>query len=217
MGTTTTEMRQVAPYPQILASLVERLRYRRDLGWKVWLEDDLQRDKPGRHIGESRGMTLVVQRCGRDTYHPADPDLVEDALAAVAKAPDDLAALHALRALAEAVREERYQVITVNHYFPVPAATYNLESWRRWLLDRLGDVDTHERMEDFAFVAERYWITAPGEDPPSGEELERPYAPVHKPGWDPYMITVLSTAEDRDTDFRGNRVHPDTAASPESG
>lgn len=196
MGTTTTEMRQVAPYPQILASLVERLRYRRDLGWQVWLEDDLQRDKPGRHIGESRGMTLVVQRCGRDTYHPVDPDLIEDALIAVAKAPGDLAAL---QALAETVRKQRYQAITVNHYFPVPAATYNEQSWTRWLFDRLGDVDTHERMEDFAIVVDH----TIGPDGEADFHLDRPLAPNHGPGWDPYLVTFVSTETDRRTSFRG--------------
>jgi hypothetical protein len=194
MGT-PTEMRQTAPYPQILASLVGRLRYRRDLGWQVWLEDDLQRDKPGRHIGESRGMTLVVQRRGRDTYHPVDPGMVEDALIAVAKAPGDLAAL---QALAEAVRKERYQVITVNHYFMVPAATYNEQSWTRWLFDRLGDVDTHERMEDFVLevvVTDRHGCEA--------RSLERPLAPNHGPGWDPYLVTVVASENDRRTSFRG--------------
>jgi hypothetical protein len=159
-------MRQVAPYPVILADLVARLRYRRDLGWEVQLEDDFQRDKPGRHTGESRGLTLVVTRCGRDTYHPE-------------------------------------RIMAVNHYFAVPPATYNEASWARWLFDRLGDVDTHERMEDFALA-----YTA---DP--GAAVVRPFAPVHKPGYDPYMLTVLTTAEDRDTDFRGNRAHP--AAPPE--
>lgn len=198
MDTTTASraMHQVAPYPQILASLVERLRYRRDLGWQVALEDDLQRDKPGRHIGESRGMTLVVQRRGRDTYHPADPDLLEDALIAVAKAPGDLAAL---QALAEAVRAERRQVLAVNHYFAVPPATYNEQSWTRWLFDRLGDVDTHERMEDFAIVVDH----TIGPDGEADVHLDRPYAPNHGPGWDPYLVTVVASDNDRRTSFRG--------------
>lgn len=68
--TDTRQMQQAAPYPDALAHLVKCLRYRQDLGWDVYLEDDLQRDKPGRHSGESRGLTLVVTRCGRDTYHP---------------------------------------------------------------------------------------------------------------------------------------------------
>lgn len=159
------QMSQTAPYPAVLARLVKCLRYRERLGWRVWLDDDLQRDKPGRHAGESRGMTLVVQRCGPDSYHPE-------------------------------------RTIAVNHYFAVPPATYNPASWQRWLFDRLGDVDTHERMEDFAI-----------RDSPGSEHAVRPYAPVHKPGYDPYMITVVTSAEDRDTDFRGNRVHP--SAPPE--
>lgn len=64
------QMTQAAPYPEILADLVRRLSYRDSEGWRVWLEDDLQRDKPGRHSGESRGMTLIVQRCGPDSYNP---------------------------------------------------------------------------------------------------------------------------------------------------
>jgi len=154
-------MRQAAPYPDALADLVSRLRYRRHMGWAVWLEDDCQRDKPGRHSGESRGLTLVVQRCGPDTYHPE-------------------------------------KVLPVNHYFAVPPATYNEASWQRWLFDRLGDVDTHERMEDFALTY--------ADDPAAA--VVRPYAPIHQPGYDPYTVHELSTYAEVDTDFRGNRVHP---------
>lgn len=151
----TAVMTQVAPYPHELAGLVAALRYRPHLGWEVRLEDDLQRDKPGRHTGGARGMTLVVTRCGPDTHHPE-------------------------------------RVIAVNHYFPVPAATYNRASWMRWLFDRLGDVDTHERMEDFVFAPEI-----------EGAGGTRPYAPCHGPGWDPYLVTVERTETDRRTSFRG--------------
>jgi hypothetical protein len=146
-------MRQVAPYPVILADLVRQLSYRHHLGWRTWLEDDLQRDKPGRHSGESRGLTLVVQRCGPDTYHPE-------------------------------------RVIPVNHYFPVPPATYDRRSWQRWLFDRLGDVDTHERMEDFVI------------------DGQRPYSPSHGPGSNPYLVRELGTELDRRTSFRGE-VNPE--------
>jgi hypothetical protein len=144
----TDGMRQEAPYPQVLADLVGKLAYRRHLGWDVRLEDDLQRDKPGRHSGEARGMTLVVTRCGPDTYNPST-------------------------------------IIAVNHYFIVPAATYNLRSWRKWLFDRLGDVDTHERAEDFII------------------DGERPFAPLHGPGWDPYMVVDCASDLDRRTKFTG--------------
>jgi hypothetical protein len=146
-------MRQVAPYPQILASLVKQLRYRKHLGWQVWLEDDLQRDKPGRHTGESRGLTLVIQRCGPDTYHPD-------------------------------------RILAVNHYFAVPPATYNRQSWMRWLFDRLGDVDTHERAEDFVLND-------------STDKGHRPFAPNHGPGSDPYRVVEYATDLDRRTKFDG--------------
>lgn len=142
-------MQQVAPYPEALAELVRQLAYRQSLGWRVWLDDDLQRDKPGRHSGESRGMTLVVQRCGPDTYNPAD-------------------------------------IIAVNHYFAVPPSTFDRDSWMRWLLDRLGDVDRHERMEDFVVAG------------------ERPFAPNHGPGRNPYVVHEYATDVDRRTSFRGD-------------
>jgi hypothetical protein len=84
------------------------------------------------------------------------------------------------------------RVIAVNHYFAVPAATYNLASWQRWLFDRLGDVDTHERMEDFAI-----------EDSPGSEHVVRPFAPQHGPGNDPYRVCEYATDTDRRTSFRG--------------
>jgi hypothetical protein len=154
------QMQQVAPYPAILASLVERLRYRDRLGWEVALFDDYQRDKPGRHSGESRGLTLVVTRCGPDTYHPE-------------------------------------RTIAVNHLFPVPPATYDLRSWQRWLFDRLGDVDLHERMEDFVIADSR-----------GSEHAVRPYAPNHGPGNSPYIVFEHATDEDRRTSFRGD-VNPE--------
>jgi hypothetical protein len=134
-------MTQTAPYPLALRDLVGALSYREDRGWRVWLQD-IERD-PG-----SRGLTLVVQRCGPDTYHPEN-------------------------------------IIGVNHYFPVPPATFDERSWRRWLFDRLGDVDTHERCEDFII------------------DGERPLAPAHAPGNNPYLVLEYGTDIDRRTSFRG--------------
>lgn len=157
----TRLMRQVAPYPETLADLVRCLRYREHMGWRVWLDDDCQRDKPGRHSGEARGLTLIVQRSGPNTYRPDE-------------------------------------VMTVSHYFAVPAATYNRQSWMRWLFDRLGDVDAHERMEDFVLeedVPDSHGCTA--------RVFTRPMAPCHGPGWDPYLVTVERAPEDRRTSFKG--------------
>lgn len=74
----------------------------------------------------------------------------------------------------------------VAHYFIVPAATYNLQSWQRWLFERILDVERHEAMEFFQ-VSASY----------------RPYAPNHGPGNDPYQIREVTTELDRATSFRG--------------
>jgi hypothetical protein len=158
MGEART-MRQVAPYPDDLAAVVARLRYRRHLGWRVWLED-LVRDHASSHGGASAGLTLIVQRHGPDTYHPA-------------------------------------RQLAVNHYFPVPPATFDRDTWTRWVFDRLGDVDVHERMEDFA-LAEA--APAGGQDP---ERVTRPYAPNHGPGRNPYVVHSYAADTDRRTSFRG--------------
>jgi hypothetical protein len=81
--------------------------------------------------------------------------------------------------------------IRVHHYFPVPPAAYDWRSWRRWLLDRLGDVDTHERCENFIVA-----------DSPGSYHVMRPYAPSHGDGNDPYLVRELGTAEDQRTSFR---------------
>lgn len=141
MATVPDTMRQEAPYPHVLANLVNRLSFRFTQGWGVWLSV-LERDPA------SSGLTLIVQRCGPDTNHPG-------------------------------------KIIRVNHYFPVPPATYDERSWRRWLFDRLGDVDTHERMEDFII------------------DGERPYAPAHGPGNSPYTVFEYATDLDRRTQYDG--------------
>jgi hypothetical protein len=186
-------MRQVAPYPQALADLVAALRYRQHLGWRVTLVPDLVRDPAATHEGESRGLTLVVTRCGPDTYHPVNIELrARELLDAMAKGQPVDEAARLLRAAVDAL-------LPVNHYFAVPPATYNRQSWMKWLFDCLGDVDTHERMEDFTFAAGMLY-------PPEGspcEALTRPYAPNHGPGWSPYLITVERTEQDRRTSFRG--------------
>lgn len=73
----------------------------------------------------------------------------------------------------------------VNHYFPVPAATYNREAWKRWLFEQLAKVSLHETMEFFQV------------------EYERPFAPIHAPGHDPYTVVQLTTDEARRTSFKG--------------
>lgn len=66
---------------------------------------------------------------------------------------------------------EQYAVL---HYMPVPSAAYNERSWKRWLLEQFLLVEQHEACEFFMI----------GDD--------RPYAPYHHDGNNPYTIFELS-------------------------
>jgi len=74
---------------------------------------------------------------------------------------------------------------SVIHYFPVPAATYDDRSWRRWILHCLIKIETHEACEFLQI------------------DDERPFAPNHGPGRDPYTIFDYATDDDRRTSFQG--------------
>jgi hypothetical protein len=139
--TQPTEAANVAPFPDALADIVEKLTYRPD--WSFRLED-IDRGQG------SRGLTFMVLSDQVDTYNPDRP-------------------------------------LRVWHYFPVPPAAYNRESWLRWVLDRLVEIETHEACE-FMVV-----------------DGQRPFAPNHGPGWDPYAIRELNTTEAAETSFRGER------------
>lgn len=135
-------MQQSAPYPTILAKLVEALVFR---GWNFRLGDMTRDTYQGEVTG---GLTLFITAKVRNTYHPENE-------------------------------------IQIGHLFPVPPATYNEQSWRRWLFDCCRKVDLHEAMEEFIV------------------DGERPYAPNHGPGNDPYMIREVTTERDRATSFTG--------------
>jgi hypothetical protein len=86
------------------------------------------------------------------------------------------------------------------HYFPVPAATYDRRSWQRWLLERCLDVERHEACEWFQVVHMPSYLAQDGK---RHEVVERPFAPNHGPGRDPYTVFEYSTDEDRRTSFQG--------------
>lgn len=132
-------MRQVAPDPEVLTSLVQRLTYRR--GWRFSLVD-MDRGQG------SGGLTFVATGLYPDTY---DPDTE----------------------------------IRVRHLFPVPPAAYDERSWRRWIFERLLEVERHEAAEFFAV------------------DGSRPYAPHHGPGNDPYIVFEHGTELDARTTFTG--------------
>lgn len=69
--------------------------------------------------------------------------------------------------------------ITVRHFFPVPSASYNERTWRRWIFERCRGVENHELGE---------WFRVDG---------ERPFAPLHGPGEDPYTVHEFRDDLDR--------------------
>lgn len=79
--------------------------------------------------------------------------------------------------------------MAISHYFPVPTATYNERSWRRWVFECCRKLEDHELMEFFLV------------------DGERPFAPLHYPGADPYTIHEIATDEEARTDQQG-RVTP---------
>jgi hypothetical protein len=90
----------------------------------------------------------------------------------------------------------------VNHYFIVPAASYNRRSWQRWLFEQLSAVSRHEDAEWFR-------LRQDADEPGAEDYYSRPYAPLHGPGNDPYLIAELTTGEERRTSFRGT-LNPGT-------
>lgn len=80
--------------------------------------------------------------------------------------------------------------IRVNHLMPVPPASYDERSWCRWVFDQILLVERHEAAEFFRLAD------------------DRPYAPSHGPGNDPYLIREVGTDEDRRTSFRGEVSKP---------
>jgi hypothetical protein len=65
---------------------------------------------------------------------------------------------------------DRGETYRVRHFFPVPPAAFDRQSWQRWLFDTYLDVQIHEGMEFFVI------------------DGKRPYAPHHGDGQDPYTI-----------------------------
>jgi hypothetical protein len=93
------------------------------------------------------------------------------------------------------------KTICVDHYMLVPPAAYDMRSWRRWLFDQILMVERHEACEFFRLVMRGEFVRSDGTR--TSELVERPYAPSHGPGSDPYLVREIGTDEDRRTSFRG--------------
>jgi hypothetical protein len=78
----------------------------------------------------------------------------------------------------------------VNHFMLVPPASYNEQSWRRWLFNQVLLIETHEAGEFFKING------------------KRPYAPHHGPGNDPYTMFERGTDVEARTMYTGKINEP---------
>lgn len=62
--------------------------------------------------------------------------------------------------------------------YPVPAASFNRESWEEWLWTCIEETQAHERCEGFVFTKE------------GGKEY-RPFKPAHADGWNPGFVRAV--------------------------
>ena len=67
-------------------------------------------------------------------------------------------------------KPDKIAPMTVRHFFPVPEATYNEKTWRRWIFEQCRRLENHELGEWFRI------------------DDERPFQPLHGPGEDPYTV-----------------------------
>ena len=79
---------------------------------------------------------------------------------------------------------------TTSHHHRVPTATYTERAWRRWMFERCRGVENHELGEWFRIGA------------------ERPFAPLHGPGEDPYTVHEFRPVEDALTTQDGSMREP---------
>jgi hypothetical protein len=81
----------------------------------------------------------------------------------------------------------------VGHWHPVPIATYNEKTWRRWVYEQCRRVMNHEIGESLRFGTDA--------------EPIRPFAPMHGPGEDPYTVHEVRSEIDALTTQSG-RLRP---------
>ncbi len=82
----------------------------------------------------------------------------------------------------------------VSHWHPVPIATYNEKTWRRWIFDQVMRTLNHEVGESLRFAG------------------SRPFAPCHGPGEDPYIVHDSRSDEELRT-MQDGSVRPKRSAA----
>jgi hypothetical protein len=90
----------------------------------------------------------------------------------------------------DSARPDDLTPMAINHFFPVPTATYNEKTWRRWMFERCRGIENHELGEWFRI----------------GSEM--PFAPLHGPGEDPYTVHEFRPDVDALTTQNGSIRQP---------
>lgn len=168
-------LKQYAPWPAGLEALVAKARYRG--GWTFRLTTE-ERDPVDTHGAAAGGLTLTVTTQTADSYHPH-------------------------------ICEVCHSVVTsyrVRHLFPVPAATYDDQGWLDWLMDCIEAVELHEAREFFRLEymeLSDVWLENDSMERQERHVIERPFAPNHGPGRDPYRRYSYASDTARRTSFRG--------------
>lgn len=90
----------------------------------------------------------------------------------------------------DSARPDDGATIVIDHYHPVPTATYNERTWLRWLFEQCRRVENHELGE---------WFRIGG---------ERPFQPLHGPGECPYTVHDIRPESDALTTQDGSMREP---------
>lgn len=199
---------QSAPWPDELEDLVAHFWYRP--GWTFHLLENLVRDHEDPNNDSSpplcQGTTLDIITWGYNSYHA--PTRGEWA---TLPAPE-LCGCGQPWPCPSYEENGRRGPYRVHHYKIVPAAVFNRVSWQWWLLQMCKEVEDHETAEFFRLVYDdttRIGTETFGET----RREERPFRPVHAPGWNPYMLTAAAPESARRTSFRGVEKVPAPDAS----
>lgn len=90
----------------------------------------------------------------------------------------------------DSAQPDNLRRFTVDHFHPAPLATFNEKTWRRWVFEQCRRVENHELGEWFRIGA------------------ERPFAPLHGPGEDPYTVHEFRPEGDALTTQDGSMRSP---------
>lgn len=137
--------------------------------WEFTLVHE-QRDPPSTHSGSAGGLTMEIVVRAPDPYNPVPCDTCG----------------------------KLHNNTGTRFLYPVPAATYDQQTWMDWLMDCVEQTSLHEVRE--AFYLE--YTTVDGDDKQTTRQ-EHVFAPNHGPGRDPYRRYSYSTDEQKRTSFRG--------------